>query len=333
MIAAALEAVQHRGVRGEARSLALNWQQLDEQAWALSMPDGCANLARELSRVLPGQVWCGHGTLTVQIGRKSTWLLDYTRVPDVQDARRAALELTGGPCGWSLGNLARGLLKWACEACRWDCRVEALKVCGEWGYHRVVPCRIQRATLYDLDRAYYELACRLPSPHVVPHPDRVIFRPLPDEQRARWVELLVRLGSHKLLRNALVGAMAGAEGGAARYINGELVPWRGAKGPLRGAALLIVRTCYELCALQAESAGAVYANVDCVVTPGERRPEVWSGYGLPWSVRGQGEADIRGLGVYRCGNYITRSYTERNRIEFPSGEGVVPNPLRCVQWL
>jgi hypothetical protein len=294
---------------------------------------GAQECARLLSTVLGGQWWVGRGAITWVCGRRVAWLVDPSRLQPVHEARSVLTAVGVADPPWSLGGCARGLLRHVGEPQRYSCRAEVLRDQADWGYRHVRPGTYAAAALWDLDAAYYNLLCRLPSPCLTPHPDRLIWHPLLPDARARWLDVLLAVRNCKQLRNTLVGAMCGAGEGALRYIHGERVPSKAMCGPFRAAALLVVRTCYEVAGLQVEASECHYANTDCVLLPSGAVPKLWQGLGLPFSLRAEGPADVRALCVYRCGDYQTAPYGRGLDWQGEPMHTPLPKTLRAMQWL
>jgi hypothetical protein len=304
-----------------------------ERCLSAKLYAGTDYLARALSLRLGGQWWVGPSAVTWVNGRNCCWLVDSDAVARACEARAFCVRLGASGAGWTIGSCARALLRWAVPPQAPTKPADELRPGKEWGYHHCEPGIMEAATLYDLDSAYWHLLKRLPSPHITPLPKRLIFHPLAPDARERWALLLSEIRLDKGLRNTLVGTMAGSEGGAKRYCRGEVIPWSGARGPLRAAAHLVVRTCYELTGLAVSETKARYANTDCVITEQGRTPSAWGRHGLPYSVRAEGEGDVRAVGIYRVGWHQTKLYGASSRWQPQPCVSPWPERLRLADWL
>jgi hypothetical protein len=182
--------------------------------------------------------------------------------------------------------------------------------------------------------AYYSILSRLPSPRV--HVDRngVFFGGFLDgREEERWRLAMALVGEHKGLRNCLIGCASGGGDGATYYAKGEPHTLKGKMGPLRSGAFLVVRTVWELCHLAAVQTGAVYANVDSVITPEGAYPDIWETFGMELKREAAGVADICTLGVYKVGAKETLWYAHGARWSNPSVPPPPPSRYLVQEWL
>lgn len=242
------------------------------------------------------------------------------------EAARAVVLQTHEKAPWSVGACARVLVKESGVKSPSLPVAESLLSRTGWRYQSCEPGRYNDVTLYDVRSCYYSLLCLLPSPKVTLTADGIEFRPLRGEESVAWAALLDRVKHVKRLRNSLVGVMAGqarrdrdgppaadAYGrplpGASRvqyfYHRGERVAFHSGPGPLRTAALLVVRTAWELTALAAAESLAVYANTDCVITKQSVPPSVWIDAKLTVRREAHGTGDICAVGCYQVGRKQT----------------------------
>lgn len=301
---------------------------LSEEACAGELRVPTPALAKACSLVEGGQ-WLGaSGALVWVNGREARWLVDWRCVEGVTEAR-AVCERLGVPVrSWTLGGVARQLLEWtgvrhrhlACS----DPELRGVR----WAYQRCVPGEFPACVLSDLTGAYHQVVRRLPSPCLDWLDGKPCWRPLGGEEAERWALAVRAAAKCKPLRTRLLGCMIGGGRGCVAYHRGELVRRKSQRGPLVTAGLLVARTVYELCALQANEDGALYANTDCVVTVHGERRAVWERYGYPYRTVARGEADIVSLGCYRVGEKQTRWYGAGGR--FPVAYPADPLPARLT---
>lgn len=354
---------------------ASNVQVLDEAGVSCRTETNWAIIARELSRVLPGQWWPASNGLTQNLGGKCVYVVDEGHVVACHLAR-ADLARLGVDAPWGVGGTCRAALRWVGAEERYWQGCEGLLEATGWHYQECLPGAYPALAHEDVVSCYYSLLCLLPSPTLSLQGRNVAFRPLGAECSARWRALLDALAAHKLHRNALVGAMAGgkpagtvkesepvAAGSALPTSAGRYSFYSGGiahaapkrPGPLRAGALLVVRSAWELCALQARWTGAVYANADCVMyptapyEPGERdgagwvteplaagRPasqSPWQSVGLTTRQVSVGEADLRAIGIYRVAGRMTGWYARGARAKLPAPRPSMPAVLYSPSYL
>lgn len=329
----ALDAIRWQGPFGTQAKTCSTLAEIDDRAFSVEMPSGCDAFARLMSGELGGQWWVGCGAVTWVCGRTVTWFLIPPRVPQVEPARRVLRELGIEDAPWTIGGCARKLLKPLGEPERWTALVEQINTGAAWGYHHVEPGRYPDDELWDLSSAHYQLLKRLPSPRLAPYGSRLYWHPLVGEAADWWEKVLLAIGPVKALRNAMVGAMMGSSDGATRYCHGEKMPFHGPRGPYRAAGLLVVRSCYELTALQATATASHYANTDCVMVPRGSSLDVWNRYSLPYRKQAEGASHVVALGVYRCGSKATRCYDPMLRLQDAACSMPVPSRLYHREWL
>lgn len=291
------------------------WHRRAENFYEVETMDGWAPLAFRLTappeaRGLDarGLAYVGGPGITLMRGPHATWLVHPRAVPEIMAMRHLVSQITGrDDVPYSIGGCARRLLKWI-SIPQPDCTAGTPFGVGHtWQYQHLQPGRLDHARLFDVRSCYFSILQRMPSPHVGTLRGRPEFHPLRSSDLEEWRKLLGILQHHKSLRNVLVGCMAGG-GKRFCYHAGHPRRWPTPMGPLRPAALLVVRTAYERCALACEEAEAVYSNVDNVITTHHLPPRAWGDVGLAVRLEAEGDADVREIGVYRVGGYATRLY-------------------------
>lgn len=289
-------------------------------------------IARALSTVHGGQFWVGPNSLTWVCGRRRQWVLLPRQYRNVLEAREV-LDLLDLEAGWTVGSIARALLKWAGIAQAPTRLSEQLIGETGWHYYLCRPGQYSTAVLSDMSGAYYHLLSRLPSPLVHIDRDGVFFETLDAEQAAKWQALIGLIGEFKLLRNCIVGVSAGSRCNRSFWTKGERKSISGSYGPLRTAALLCVRSCWELCQKAAEETQSVYANTDSVITTSPHSFEAWNKHGIPWRVQYTGSAEVMGLGSYKVGAYSTKFYDLGSRTYLPCEPPPTPHRWFYPSWL
>lgn len=277
---------------------------------------GWPGLSQLLSLELGGQFWKGSRSSTWLYGKESHWLISPKSLQGVESARRIVTELTGDDNPpWSESACARRLLGWLGVRQTFWRDAEIFKEGAAWHYQRCHP-NVGRGSLpygylWDIESCYHSLFERMPSPWVTADFGQVAWCPLRSEEEDRWRKILRAIKPHKTLRNALFGCCYGGRGLSYSKGKGRLGADRA--GPLRGGALLVIRTAFELCALAAESSGAVYSNADCVISADPYPPGVWIDAGLKVRLQAEGDSEICSVGSYRVGDRATRNYWKGHR--------------------
>lgn len=331
---------------------------------------GWGKLARRLSRELPGQIWVGSSGLTHVSGGKVAWVTSPSALQGVLDARLLTYhlvsqerwiegieteaekwkyaikyQLEGLP--YSIAGCARLLLAWT--KCRQPSReLDIINADSMWQFQLCKPAMLERAYLWDITSCYYALLCRAPSPYVGFIEGKLtFFEESEPGEFDRWFSMLGAVGSHKPLRNSLVGQMF-SSGDGEYYFDGRgnkdallkleelraeealrIEGFSGAAndlpakiaertslsekkrpkpGCLRPLASLVVRTAYELACLASKEEKALYSNTDCVITANPYCPQIWGMYGLEVALKGAGKTEICCIGNYRVGQFPTKPY-------------------------
>lgn len=306
--------------------------ELGEGALAVTYGAPAAVVACEMSRHLGGQWWPGRGSVTWLNGRQATYILDFSRVPGVEEARKLAASLGAKTRSWTVGGVARSLLAWLGEKHPHTQSSERALGGLPPAYTYCAPGRYPGQSHVDLKAAYWQALCRLPSPVVTWLADGPCWHPLPPASKARWRDLLAGVAACKPIRVALNGCMLGSDGPPVCYHKGETLRVPPRPGHLQTAAKAVVRATYELCWLQREEAGACYANTDCVVMPAGQRPAVWDSVGYAYRIEAEGEADVCSLDVYKVGDKSTLWYDRGSRIAISAHASPPPPSLTYLSW-
>lgn len=283
------------------------------------------DVAKWASTHLPGLWFPRDYGCTWICGSRRLWLVERGCSPPMIEANRVAKGL-GVKAGWSIGSCALALLKWIGEG-QWPERSGLGLIEGlGWGYTECRPGRYDACILYDASSYYYTLWSKLPSLRVHVHPDgRLIWQRMTDQEEERREAVKHAVRCNKLLRNALVGCACGSVQGTRVYCRGEARLWKGSPGRYRNAALMVVRTGWELTRAAAEEVDAVYAHTDSVASVKGLYPSIWERAGVKVGIKATGDADVLGMGRYRIGVAATKWYREgaafreaTNRAEWPS---------------
>ena len=272
-------------------------------------------LASELSLLdLGGQWFVGKRSVTWVYGTQFTAYLCHPKAKaKIQKARALVHKITGEEDPpYSIPACARRGLKWVGLTQEPRGSGERLLEGVDWHYQLCRPGYYARAWLWDIRGCYYTLLCRAKSPILYLLEDEVLF----DSMRGmgaeleRWRSFLHQIRAHKGMRNSLVGSMA-KDGGGKYWHNGKELIREPGFGPLRPLALWVVRIAAELTYLAALETKAVYANTDAVITEYRSAPpEIWERTGMKVKLVAAGDADIRGLGIYRVGDHETAWYDD-----------------------
>jgi hypothetical protein len=292
---------------------------------------GMGGVARALS-LRGGQVWLsGSGSCCWVLGSRRVWLLR-EELEGVTLRARAVVEGLGVEPAPTVGGCARALLGWVGEVRSSGADAELLMRGADWHYFRVEAGSYGGMHLLDIDSAYYQLLCRVPTPAVhVWRDGSVRFGGVSRSQLSRWWQVLDAVRGEKLLRNALVGAGVGRDDGAVVFVRGEVRTVSVHRSGWRVLGWLVVRSVYELCGAGCAEVGGVYANTDCVICDASRDPSVWQGLGVRYSERARGEAEVYGVGVYRVGEEATVWY--RLGLRPLSSVRTPPPAVQYARWL
>lgn len=292
-------------------------------------------IAAETAKYLPGLVFVSsHGGISWvngQGGSRAVWVPS-GQWRDMEPARDVIRELLGGVYAVRMatpGKAAALLLKYAADP-QPDANGSELLLSGiQYGYHDCKPGVYENATQWDVSGYYYSMLERADSLRVYPHKRGLQWGGMRETERENWANVKAAIKDVKILRNAMVGVMAGSRDkytAFTRTKNGSRVVYiPGQIGPFRNLAILIVRTGWELCRSESLHTNSVYSTIDCV-TSCSSVPVVWERFGFKVGARYTGTADIRGRGVYKIGYRETKWYTvavKRSK-EYLMGEGFVP---------
>jgi hypothetical protein len=302
-----------------------------EGVWEVELAAPSAHVARAASALHGGQWWgSASGVVHVQ-GRQVTYYLSPPVRRQVEAAREALASL-GVPAGWTLSGCARRLLAWLGPPKR-DLSCSRKALAGTlWGYHRLVAGLYPERVLYDLNGAYWQVLCRLPSLSLDWLPTGPVFHPEAPGCRGRLAAVKATLAPVKPLRLVLVGCMIGGGQRGQVFSRGvELHPAR-PQGPFPSAGRLIARTVYEITCWVAEEQESPFAHTDCVLLPPGERPALWDRLGYACGIRAQGEADIRNLGSFRVGTRQTVLYGRGSRFRLPVTQSPRPAAWTWPAW-
>lgn len=255
-------------------------------------------------------------------------IVNERNLPGIEDARAIAGELVGECNGFTIGQIARQLVKWLGPPDRTSTAAARATLSGCWSFKFCSPALLEYGTMFDIDSCFYTILSRVPTIRPVFTSKGLIWTDSLTATEADRFRLLLRAVSpHKLLRNAIIGAMTG-DAKSHYFAKGKRHDFRTEKGPRLELGAAVVRTAYELAMLQASASGALYANTDAVIVPGSDTPKVWEAARLPYRCLGHGVTDIQGFGNYRCGTHWTKSYKPGS--ELPPIELDEPEPVQPI---
>lgn len=277
-------------------------------------------LGRELSKRLGGSFFSGRGYLSWSYGSRAITILDRSSWVRVESARHIVETITGEVPGFTIGQLARALVEWIGPAVSTS-SVAARRSLEEcWRFYMCKPCKLEQASMYDLESCFYTLLSRVKTVRpVFTKKDLLWVDEATPGEESRFRRVVEAVAFHKELRNALVGAMIGGATGRF-YSKGEPHDFKAKKGPRAELGAAVVRTAYELCQLQAKVAGAVYANTDSIIVEGCEEPLIWSAAQLPYRLLARGPGDVQAIGKYQVGTqgqpYFKRTAYYRDGDDF-----------------
>lgn len=327
-----LRALTFRAPDGTLLPVAEHVAPVADNALALSFRSTVSHVAQSLSERQRGQFWASPGHISCVRGRSVTYLVDWSQVENIRGARACCARLGVPTASWSLGGIGAAILRWLGPPHQlWETTERYLGGLP-WGYRLCLPGSYADVVHLDMARAYYQIACRLPSIRLTWLTSGPCWHPMAPDERERWGRLLLELRDVKPLRVCLNGAMLGSSTHPSCWFAGDTLQIPIKRGPFRAAGLCVVRTCYELCWLQAQHGHAVYANTDCVTLPAGTRLDVWEGYGYLYREIARGPADIQAPDVYRIGERQTAYYTTANRLRVSYTEDPAPNALTLRCW-
>ena len=343
-------------------------------AYRCHAPQGWGAVAQEMASVLGGQgrpspsrtgaSWqCGN-----VIGAT---LIDNSIYKTVQSAQAIVRSvIPGAPAKWSLGGLNRQLLRYVCDPQPYGVtrgltytrpwaneysagNADLLLVGIKYGYHECKPGRYDHAEHYDVSGFYHAIMCRLPSLKLLVVGDKIIFETMPDAEWGRWKEVVSAIGSHKPLRNAMAGTMAGQTFGVGKRavafarIKGGSPEHKGDRwpvrrfdlpimpGPLRAAGLLIVRTGYEKTLSECRQNDTIYSNIDSVICKSigtTVRSSVWEDLGFTVRNEWRGQTHIISRGNWCVGDHATENYGDGLGSDVPVRGSLLPT-VQFGNWL
>lgn len=264
------------------------------------------NGALKLSATLPGMIFIGgshiswvSGSYAVAIHTAETW-------EKLQPIRATAQAITGELGRYGIGACARQLAAWLGKPEPGNPRLR--EYTGDWHYQKCTPGIMDHAYQFDLSACYFNLLRRVPSLTPSFSSNEVFWRSTASQDAERFRRLIDGVAGTKPLRNALVGAFFG--GSSQIYLHkGKTQRFRTAPGGKMALAALIVRTAYEVCQLQADISGAVYANTDSVICS-ENTAGFWADLGLPFTLGASGPANVQAIGKYKVGLKETKTFTQ-----------------------
>lgn len=285
---------------------AMNFQTISSECVSVNYLD--RRWCKELSERFGGNFFVGRGGhITWQCGRNSVKVINERNLPMIEDARDIAVQLVGDPCGWTIGSIARKLVAWIGSAGDLPTTLARRNVIDCWSFKKCNPCTMELGTMYDLDSCFFTILTRAVTLRPRFTTKGLIWTSPEDGEEQRFRELLEAVKGHKLLRNAIIGAMVGGSKSKA-FAKGKSHTFWTNRGPRVELGAAVVRTAYELTMLETNALGAVYANTDAVIVPGDVEPKIWKAAALPYKIVDRGEAVIQGIGLYKIGNTVTKAY-------------------------
>lgn len=286
----------------------------------------------------PGTIWVsGYSVIHVNGREVYRYILDSAMSPDgsgpgIIESSQVVSNITGSGPYWSYGAMSRDLMKWFGHAQK-D-RAIGLNAAAripvrDWHYQKVIPGKIEHATMYDLRAAYWQIAARMKSPLFdVLNDGSIIWRKLSRIQSARWDRLRADLMPYKRLRLTLIGINSSGwnngekvsrQRNSVAYSHGRAIEYSCPLGELLAASKLAVRCVFEYTQDETRKIDSQYSNGDCVVTASKQEPELWNSAGLDWTIKAQGPADIQSSIGYKIGERTTRGYLNAEKFMRNSG--------------
>lgn len=311
-----------------------------------SLPTG--EELRQWSIATTGTIYVGQYFVVHSAGPYSeTYILDNSSRDRTFDkilhARAITQNLLGiDNVGWTFSQMARRITSWLDLSQAVD--FDAQDFLPRWHYQLAKPGKYESCQMADLTSAYWQVCERAPVP---------VFRFLRDNhgriteiawqritrvQQNKWDAIREQVAANKRLRLTLVGTnAAGVWQGPAPDVavktgvmrRGKWVSTESAmRGSLAPLSLLAARCTYELTQLQAQSSQAVYSNADCVICRDDLAMDVWDGVGAQYSIKGRGNAVVRGIYAYRVGDVMTKPYRDIVKANPDHWQPAEPHNLR-----
>jgi hypothetical protein len=305
--------------------------EVEARVYEVSFAVAHAACAQSASLSAGGQWWASSSGVVNVCGSRVTYYLTPAARLAAERARAALTDLGVVP-GWTLSGCAKRLLAWVQPPARERSCSRRYLAGSLWGYHRLLPGTYPHLTVYDLDGAYWQVLCRLPSLAVDWLSGGPCFHPPKAPYRGRLDALKVRLAGEKALRNVVWGCMVGGGQRGVVFCRGERLKVGKPRGPFPTAGRLVARTVYEITGEVAETANAPLAHTDCVALPPSETPRLWARLGYGFGVRAAGEADLCNLGSFKVGSRQTVLYGRGSRYVLPAVRSALPCPLSYPYW-
>lgn len=315
----------------------------DTGVWSCpSSLHGFGAIARELVEGLGGFIIATDAGLTWIYGggQPKGRLILRKNVQSIREAQIIGSEMLGADWvpRWSTAAIARGILSTlpAQPQSKLD---DEIMPPGIWHHQSCLPGEYDFVTMLDATSYYHQLACRLPSPRCRRQSrGKLTFEKLSALEGAKWDEILARIAGSHSLRNTLIGCMVGSQGVVWAYsrkphgVHRFTMPKK--YGPFRAAGQIIVATGRELVEQASVQQSSVYSNIDCITVPlANANICTWNRYGIKYSTKRAGKADICHAGSWSIGGKGTKPYSAGDRERIPKDVGEIGLTRYAGQWL
>ncbi len=183
-----------------------------------------------------------------------------------------------------------------------------------WHYQKCSPAQMPNMKVCDMTAAYFQMACRAKSLFCEMVDGRVIWHAVDSRTEQRWEIIKLKIKPYKKLRLALIGVNStslntNSRSSTKKYYRGKLCRMSGQPPTqFRNLAALTVRASYELTQIQSIECDSIYSNADCITTEINRKLKYWDDAGIEYSIRAQGDLDLKACGVWKCGERETLNY-------------------------
>ncbi len=174
------------------------------------------DVAREMSLYLPGQCRIlGSGGVSWINGGNGPhgMILNTSQWQDWEESREVCRSILGATHPLktaTVGQIARLLLAKAVDEQPYTPDAEDFLQGAGYGYHDCIPGKYRGYTLYDAKGYYWHILSSLPSLRVQPAKRSLSWEKMHNDEVEGWADIKSAIKDCKLLRNAMVGVMAGS---------------------------------------------------------------------------------------------------------------------------
>lgn len=301
------------------------------------------DVARNIVPHTKGIITCTSTGLNFVYGKAGTKgrLIMKRSIPAIVESREAYHRFTGiMPNSYSVSAVARLFLS-GLTPTRWHGSDERIMPEGTWHFQHCIPGIYPEVRVIDCKSYYYQLLKRADRlEYRVVRPGKLTKVRTDDREMGYFRDMLEAIEPAKMLRNTIVGCMAGggdklmaftSKGNTVKrfYITPQF-------GPFRSLGLLIVATGAELCKNACLQVGGIYGNIDCVAVTskiGNGSIPAWSDYGIITEIKAQGKGEFCHIGSWSCGDFQTIPYESKNREYLTTNGENTLTASWAKQWL